>query len=237
MNSDYLPLGILGAMPEELEQLLQVLEDSRVDTHAGVEVHSGQLVGVPVLIARSGVGKVNAAAAAQTLLLLGVRGLVFTGVAGSADPELTVGDLIVCEDAVQHDVDVTALGYRPGEVPGQPVTWRASATLSRLAFDAAVGGLEGVQVKRGRVASGDQFVAREEHAARIAREFAALCIEMEGAAVAQVCHRAGVPFAIVRSISDSADGEARLSFREFTDLAARQAKRVVIGLCERLARS
>ena len=235
MNRPFTPLGILGAMPEEIEQLLQALADGRVENRAGVEIHSGTLAGIPVLIAQSGVGKVNAAAAAQTLLLQGVRGLLFTGVAGTVAPELNVGDLVVCEDAVQHDVDVTALGYRPGEVPGQPLAWRADPELVQLAEDAARTALGGVTVKRGRVASGDQFVASEEHTGRIAREFSALCVEMEGAAVAQVCARAGIPFAIIRSISDSADSDARLSFREFTDLAAGQAKRVVLALCGRLA--
>jgi adenosylhomocysteine nucleosidase len=233
MSSTDAPIAILGAMPEEISALLSAL-DGRSESHAGGhEVHSGVLEGRRVLIVRCGIGKVNAAAVAQLLVLRQPRALIFTGVAGAVDPELRVGDIVVASDALQHDVDVTALGYEPGLVPGEPLSWRSDPLLTELAVSAAAG-LTDVRVVTGRVASGDQFVADPLRTASLRERFGASCVEMEGAAVAQVCARAGVPFVIIRSISDSADHDAQVSFREFTTLAAGRAKRLVREMVRRM---
>lgn len=225
MNSTT-PVAVMSAMPEELAVLLEALDGESRVTAAGVNMHRGSIDGVPVLLAVSGVGKVNAAAVAQTLLLQGATALIFTGVAGSASTDLAVGDLVVSRDAIQHDVDVTALGYERALVPGEPLAWPADRRLVELALRAA-GQLEGVQAVEGRVATGDVFVADALAVKRLRDELGAHCVEMEGAAAAQVCHRAGVPFVIIRSISDSADGDAQSSFREFTEMAAQRSKQVV----------
>lgn len=220
------PVAILGAMPEEISALLDALEEREDQTEGGLVLHSGRLEGRSVLIGYSGVGKVNAAAVAQSLLMRKPAALIFTGVAGAVDPDLRVGDVVVGVDAVQHDVDVTALGYERGRVPGEPLAWKSDERLVRLAV-ASAASLPGVRVVEGRVASGDQFLADPNRSSELRSRFSASCVEMEGAAVAQVCARAGVPFVILRSISDSADGEAEISFREFTVLAAGRAKLLV----------
>lgn len=225
--------AVIGAMPEEIEELRATLAEPERVERPGFELWRGRLEGRPVLVALCGIGKVNAAALAQLLILEGAVRLVFTGVAGALDPALRVGDVVIGVDAVQHDVDVTGLGYAPGEVPGDGVAWSADPELVELAA-AAAGELEGVRAVRGRIASGDRFVASAELGARLREEFGAACAEMEGAAVAQVCRRAGVPFVIVRSISDTADHAAEVSFREFTPLAAARAREVVLGLLRRL---
>src|SRR5690606_38810696 len=216
------PVAVVGAMPEEVERLTAGLEDAQPLDVGPYRLTRGELEGVTVVAAECGIGKVNAAALTQHLVSLGVGSVVFTGVAGALDPSLRVGDVVIGVDAVQHDVDVTGLGYAPGEVPGDGVAWSADPALVALAA-AAAGELEGVRAVRGRIASGDRFVASAELGARLREEFGAACAEMEGAAVAQVCRRAGVPFVIVRSISDTADHAAEVSFREFTPLAAARA--------------
>ncbi|MFO7547005.1 MAG: 5'-methylthioadenosine/adenosylhomocysteine nucleosidase [Trueperaceae bacterium] len=227
-------VAVVGAMREEVARLHDALEDPR-EVHRGpVTLHAGRLEGVDVLLAQCGIGKVNAAVTAQTLLLEGAKRLVFTGVAGALAPELRVGDVVVSTDAVQHDVDVGPLGYEPGEVPGSGLAWEADAAL-REAATAAAEDLADVRVVAGRIASGDRFVADPEVAADLHLRFGAACAEMEGAAVAQVCARWAVPFVIVRSISDTADHAAGVDFRAFTELAASRAERVVRGLLRRLA--
>lgn len=213
-------------------------------------IHSGRIAGARVLLAESGVGKVNAAAITQELLARGADRVVFTGVAGALDPELRPGDVVIGSSAVQHDVDVTGLGYRHGEVPGVGLAFEADAEL--VAFAADVAGAvvaaerralaevdpasPGPRVVVGRVASGDAFVADAGRAAGIRRRFDAACAEMEGAACAQVCYRWGTPFVIVRSISDSADHGADVDFRRFTELAARRAEAIVTGVLARIGR-
>ncbi len=225
--------GIIGAMPEELEELLDVLENTQEEQRGAFTLYRGTLDGQEVLLAECGVGKVNAAALTQLLVTQEVERVIFTGVAGAVDPTLKVGDIVVSTDALQHDTDVTALGYELGQMPGEPLAWGADETLRDLALEAAQY-LEEVKVLAGRVVSGDQFIADADKVAQIRETFGAACAEMEGAAVAQVCAKAAIPFVIIRSISDTADHDAEVNFREFTPLAAKRAKRVVRGMLGRL---
>jgi adenosylhomocysteine nucleosidase len=226
------PLAVVGAMVEETEPLLAAAVGAVAERAGPFTLHRAHLDGVPVLLATCGIGKVQAAALTQALLDRGAAAVLFTGVAGGVDPALRVGDLVVAADALQHDVDVTALGYALGQVPGHgAVRWTADAALSeRLAAAArTVAAAEGVRVVVGSVASGDRFVADPDEVARLRSTFGAACAEMEGAAVAQVCAAWGVPWAIVRSVSDTADHGAQVDFRAFTAVAAARAVAVVRG--------
>ncbi len=231
------PIGLIGAMPEELERLLALAEGVQRERSGPFELVRARLEGTAVVMATCGIGKVNAAALAQALAGAGVAAVIVTGVAGALDPALRVGDLVVSRDAVQHDVDVTALGYASGEVPGEPLTWSADEPLRAAALAAAreVAKRDGVRCVLGRIASGDAFVADAEHAARLHTRFEASCAEMEGAAVAQVCARWGVPWVVIRSVSDTADQAAEIDFRAFTVVAAERAVAVVLGTLRRLA--
>lgn len=226
-------LAIIGAMDEEIELLLADLHEPELLTFPGVTLHRGVLDGMPVLLTRGGIGKVNAAMTTTCLLLSGADRVIFTGVAGGVHPDLRVGDIVVSTDLVQHDVDVQALGYAPGTIPGEAPAWEADATLREVALEAARD-VAGVQVVAGRVASGDQFIASQAGVQRLWKEYQAACAEMEGAAVAQVCAKAGVPFVVIRSISDTADHDANVDYRTFMPLVARHAKQVVRGMLARL---
>ncbi|GGO22994.1 5'-methylthioadenosine/adenosylhomocysteine nucleosidase [Deinococcus humi] len=226
-------LAIIGAMDEEIELLLSDLQGRQELAYPGATLYRGQLDGVTVLLTRGGIGKVNAALTTAHLLAAGASRIIFTGVAGGVHPELRVGDIVVSTDCVQHDVDVTALGYPVGTVPGEAPAWAADDTLRGAAVQAAQE-VSGVRVIEGRVASGDQFIASPEGVRRLQSVFDAACAEMEGAAVAQVCAKAGIPFVIIRSVSDTADGSASVDYREFMPQVARHAKAVVRGMLARL---
>jgi adenosylhomocysteine nucleosidase len=221
-------IGIIGAMPEELELLLTSLHNAETLTRGPFTLHSGELAGQQVLIARCGIGKVNAAALTQLMIIEGATPIIFTGVAGALSPELKVGDIVISTDCLQHDMDVTGLGYPLGQIPGEALAWTADPQLISIAEISASG--LAVAVRCGRILSGDQFIANSETVTELYQQFSGLCTEMEGAAVAQVCSKWQVPFVIIRSISDSANHAATTDFRSFVQLAARHAKQVVTGM-------
>lgn len=230
--------GVIGAMREEVEALVGCLAGASTRTRGPFVLHAGQIDGRRVMVAECGIGKANAAALTQALLDAGADAIVCTGVAGAVHEGLAVGDVVVARDAVQHDVDVTALGYALGEVPADGAAWPADPRLIEAAVEAAREAAavdpEPPRVVVGRVASGDTFVASAAKVAWLRKTFDAACAEMEGAAVAQVCAKWGAPFVIVRSISDTADHDAQVDFRAFTTLAAARAADVVQGLLRRL---
>ncbi|WP_462418292.1 5'-methylthioadenosine/adenosylhomocysteine nucleosidase [Kytococcus sp. Marseille-QA3725] len=220
-------LGLLGAIEAEVVSLRAALTGARTEEVLGVEVTRGELDGFPVLVARCGVGKVNGALGAAALHVAGADGIVFTGVAGGLGRGVAVGDLVIAEDVVQHDVDCTPLGRAPGELLGEPAAWVADPRL-RAACEAAARAVAGTAaVHTGRIASGDQFISAADQQARLRETFGALAAEMEGAATAQACARMGVPWAVVRSISDSADEEAVVDFPAFLDMAAVRGEQIV----------
>ena len=219
------PIGIIGAMHTEVELLIEELEDAHALDKGGMTLHAGMLEGCSVVVAQCGVGKVNAAACTQTVVDAGVGAVVSTGAAGALGADLEIGDFAVATGCVQHDVDLTALGYELGQVPGSPVVLPVDAPLSsRLESSIAA---SGVHVVRGCMATGDMFVCDVADRQRIYDAFGAVCCDMETAAIAQVCHARGVPFAAVRAISDKADGAQPESYDAFEDAAAHASSRAV----------
>lgn len=205
-------IGIIGAMEIEVELLNGKLEGARTERAAGTDFCSGRLGETDVVVVRCGVGKVNAGICAQVLCdRFGCTHLVNTGIAGSLDPErLDIGDLVVSTDCVHHDFSVEPLGYAPGLIPGRErAEFVADETLREAALAAAAAVAPEVRALPGRVASGDQFVSTEEQRARIMDTFGALCCEMEGAAIAQAATLNGVPFVVVRAISDKPGSEGQ----------------------------
>ena len=222
------PIGIIGAMREEVERFLCELEEPVAETKAKVTFYRGRWCGRPVVVCRSGVGKVNAAVCTQMLIdRFGVGAVVFTGVAGALDPRLDIGDIVVSEDCMHHDMDVSPLGFPRGVIPFADVSvFPADKRLVELALEAGRS-LAGRRVVVGRVLSGDRFVADRETVRALRDEFGGACTEMEGAATAQVCHLNGVPYVVIRSMSDRADGSAHVDFATFTGVAAENSFRLV----------
>ena len=224
-------LGIIGAMACEVEALKGKMEQITVANHAGSEYFEGTLEGLPAVVVQCGVGKVNAAMCAQVLCsVYGVTHLVNTGIAGSLCAELDIGDLVISKDAMYHDVDVQVFGYPQGKVPGMDVTaFPADETLMGYAF-AAADSVNPGHAKIGRVASGDQFVCEKEQKNKIIEVTGALCTEMEGTAIAQTAYRNGVPFVILRAISDKADDSAEMDYPTFEAIAADRCARVTMAM-------
>ena len=228
-------LGIIGAMRIEVETLVQRLENVKETTHAWSTYYEGKLEGLDVVVVQCGVGKVNAAMCAQILCsCYGVTHLVNTGIAGSLCADLDIGDLVVSTDAMYHDVDCVNFGYPYGKIPGMDVvSFPADEKMIAYAFAAAEAVNPG-HTKKGRVASGDQFVAAKELKEKIIANTQGLCTEMEGAAIAQTAYRNGLPFVILRAISDKADDSAEMDYPTFERIAAHRCAEVTRNLAKQL---
>lgn len=214
--------GIIGAMEEEVASLIEAMTDDRVSVIAGMAFHEGKLDGTDAVVVKCSVGKVNAAACAQLLISeFDVDRIINTGVAGSLDAEIDIGDIVVSTEAVQHDMDVTPLGFARGEIPYSELSvFPADEEMRKSAVQAATDVAPDIRVFEGRVCSGDQFIASHAQKEAIISEFGGLCCEMEGAAIAQVCCLNGTPFVIIRAISDKADDSEEVSYAEFERAAA-----------------
>ena len=228
-------LGIIGAMRQEIETLLAAMTEREEEERGGSTYYSGLLRGLPVVVVQCGVGKVNAALSAQILCdCFGVTHLVNTGIAGSLNPKLDIGDLVVSTDAIYHDFDCTPFGYPPCRVPGMDAdAFPADRSLMELALSAAEAVNPG-HCALGRIASGDQFIASPERKDRIVSLTGAVCTEMEGAAIAHAACRNGVPFVILRAISDKADDSAQMDYPTFERIAAHRCAEVTMLLAQQL---
>ncbi|MCH5270721.1 MAG: 5'-methylthioadenosine/adenosylhomocysteine nucleosidase [Lachnospiraceae bacterium] len=222
-------VGIIGAMDLEVEQLKSRMELERIVTKASMDFCVGRLSGVDVVIVRCGIGKVNAALCAQILAdVFEVSHIINTGVAGSLNADLDIGDILVSKDALHHDIDVTIFGYQPGEVPQMGFReFKADQAM----IDAAVTSCREVnpdlQVRVGRVVSGDQFISSKEVKQRLITEFQGDCAEMEGASIAHGAYLNGIPFVIIRAISDKADDSAEMDYPTFEREAAKHSATLV----------
>lgn len=227
-------IGIIGALDIELERLIGAMREPAHREISGVPFTCGKLLGTDVVIARAGVGKVNAAVCAQTMALIYEPELIInSGVSGALSPELRVGDVVIGTDVVQHDVDTTALGDEPGFVS---TVDRLSFPLDNFASTAIAAAAEelGIRAVRGRIASGDQFVASTERKEEIVRLFSAVTCEMEAGAIAHVCFLNRIPCAVVRSISDGGNEEAPMSYEEFLPLAAKNSSELTLAYLKSL---
>ncbi len=229
-------LAIIGAMEEEVALIRSQISDCVTSRDAGVEFYQGRLNGCPVVLLRSGIGKV-AAALSTTLLLERFKPaqVVNIGSAGGFDPQLKVGDVVIGSQVAYHDVDVTAFGYPPGQLPGQPLHFGCDPQLIELA-ERCLHSVTHVQTARGLICSGDVFMADPLRVARVRELFPQMqAVEMEAAAVAQVCHQFGVPFVVVRALSDIAGQESSTSFEDYLKVAAHHSSLVVAAMAAALA--
>ena len=233
-------IGIIGAMESEVRHLIARLESPETHEIAGRTFVRGTLAGRDVVVVQSGIGKVAAAVTAQILIdRFGAGVLINSGMAGGLDCRLAVKDLVVGTAAVQHDFDITAFGHAPGYISGEDDTvataFRADEKLVALALDAAVEVLPAdSKAITGIIASGDIFVDDSALKSRIITQFGAAAAEMEGAAIAQTAVDNGVPFLILRTISDLAEHQANVSFDELEKYVGQLAEDITIALLQRL---
>ncbi|MFW1676396.1 5'-methylthioadenosine/S-adenosylhomocysteine nucleosidase [Pontibacter sp. JAM-7] len=232
-----LRIGLIGAMDEEVELLKCSLTDRQDLQLAGYDFHTGKLHGVDVILLKSGIGKVNAAIGC-TLLLQHFKPdcVINTGSAGGFDPNLNVGDIVICNAVCHHDVDVTAFGYAPGQVPGSPEVFLPHPDLAAIA-EQCIANMDGIHTCHGLIATGDQFMHDPERVAKTREVFPNLAaVEMEAAAIAQTCYQFEVPFIIIRALSDIAGKSSNLSFEQFLHIAAKHSAEMIISMIEATGR-
>jgi adenosylhomocysteine/aminodeoxyfutalosine nucleosidase len=224
-------IAIMGAMPEEVEPIVAKLENLKETVYAANTYYEGSYNGQEVVVAYSKIGKVFATLTATILIeKFACEKLLFSGVAGAISDELNIGDLIIADGLCQHDLDITAFGHPFGYVPEGEVCIPTDVTLRNIAKDVAKS--KGLVLKEGTIATGDQFVANSERKDWIGSEFKADALEMEGASVAVVCSALGVPFFILRAISDSADMDASFNFDEFLESSAKISADFILSMVD-----
>ena len=200
-------IGIIGAMADEVAGLKELMQDIEITRKASMEFYAGTLEGKKVVVVQSGIGKVNAAVCTQILADdFQAEVVINTGIAGSLNNDINIGDIVVSTDLVHHDMDAVAFGYKKGQVPQmEQFSFQSDEALRRLAVEACREVNPDIQVFEGRIASGDQF--------------GAYAVEMEGAAIAQAAVLNHIPFLVIRAISDKADGSAHVDYPAFEKLA------------------
>lgn len=229
-------IGIIGAMAEEVSILKENMKDVQVVRKAGMDFYTGTLEGKQVVIAMSGIGKVNAAVCTQILVdLFAPDAIINTGVAGSLNAEINIADIVLSTDAIQHDMDVTNWDYKHGQIPRMETsTFVADSVLLQHASKVCKKVNPEIQTFEGRVVSGDQFICSKEKKNWLREYFGAQCAEMEGAAIAQACYLNEVPFLIIRAISDKADDSADMAYEEFEHKAIGYTVKLVCGLLKEI---
>lgn len=222
-------IGIIGAMELEVEQLKKEMAVKSVVTKAGMDFFEGTLDDVPVVVVRSGIGKVNAALCVQILAdVFQVSHVINTGVAGSLNAKLDIGDILISRDVLHHDMDATIFGYQPGEVPQMGFReFKADERMMELAREACEKANPDIHVMFGRVVSGDQFISSKEVKERLIAQFQGDCTEMEGASIAHGAYLNSLPFVIIRAISDKADDSAEMDYPTFEAAAAKHSAALV----------
>lgn len=225
----------MGAMPEEIEPIISKLENLKETRYAANTYYEGTYKGKTLVVAYSKIGKVFATLTATSLIeKFECDTLLFSGVAGAISPDLNIGDLIIADGLVQHDLDITAFGHPYGYVPEGAVCILTDVALRNIAKEVAKD--KGLKLVEGIIATGDQFVADPERKEWISKTFKADALEMEGAAVAVVCDSLEVPFFILRAISDSADMDASFNFDEFLESSAKTSADFILSMVDKISK-
>lgn len=230
-------IGIIGAMEEEVSCLKEKMQQVKVVRKAAMEFYEGILEGKQAVVVRSGIGKVNAAVCTQILIDdFDAEAIINTGIAGSLNNDVNIGDIVISTDVVHHDMDATGFGYPMCQIPQmKEFSFPANARLRAAAAAVCRRVNPDIQVFEGRIASGDQFVSDRDSKDRIIKDTGAYATEMEGAAIGQTAYLNQVPFVIVRAISDKADGSASMDYSEFEAKAIEHSVRLTLGLAAEIA--
>lgn len=227
-------IGIIAAMPEELAYLIQELEQAQKVQILGNAYHTGKIGSVEVVLVESGIGKVMSAMSVAVLAdRFQVDAVINTGSAGAVANGIAVGDVVIADKLAYHDVDVTAFGYEYGQMARQPLYFEADGKFISL-IQESLSKLNQTW-HLGLIATGDSFVAGDDKIARIKSHFPqVLAVEMEGAAIGQAAQALGLPFLVIRAMSDNANHEASISFDEFIIEAGRRSAQVILAFLKAL---
>lgn len=230
-------IGIIGAMAQEVINLKEAMTDVTVETAAQMDFYQGKLRGIDVVVVRSGIGKVNAAVCTQILIdKYKVKRIINTGIAGSLNKRIDIGDIVLSRDALQHDMDATGFGYKLGQIPQmEESVFKGDRTMIYIAEQCCKRVLPEIDYHIGRVVSGDQFISDKEKKEWLIKNFEGYCTEMEGAAIAQAAYLNNVPFLVIRAISDKADDSAEMDYAEFEAMAIRNSVKLVMEIVVDLA--
>ena len=222
-------LGIIGAMDVEVALLKEAASITHKEIIADMEFCEGRLGNSEVVIVKCGMGKVNAGICSQILITrFGVSEIINTGVAGSLNPELNIGDVVIARDCVQHDYDVSYINFAKGEIPYTgKFAFESDSNLRQRALQSAKRAAPDKNVIEGRICTGDQFIYSKSQKDLITKNFGGDCCEMESGAIAQVCYLNKIPFVIIRAISDKADSHETIDFHEFEEVTARLSAQIV----------
>ena len=228
-------IGIIGAMSEEVDIIKDEIQFSYEEIIGKFTFYIGSLRDRKIVLAESGIGKVNASMLATIMIIkFNVKAVCFSGVAGALDKRLKVGDVVIGEKMMQHDMDVTEFGLKKGEIPRMDTSeFLSNRRLMEIVKEHK---LPNNQTYIGTIISGDQFVSSKDLKESLAKDFNAMCVDMESAAVAQVCHRLDKKCLIIRSISDSVTNDSTMEYSKFTKLAADNAKELVCHLAKVLSK-
>lgn len=228
--------GIIGAMDEEVNILKSKMQVETIIKKASMEFYKGILNGKEVVIVRSGISKVNAAVCAQILVDdFKISRVINTGIAGSLQNKIDIGDIVISSDALQHDVDATGFGYELGVIPRMETsTFTADESLVSLAKKVCEKEIPDITAHVGRVVTGDQFISDKNVKERIQSNFNGYCTEMEGASIAQVAYLNSIPFVILRAISDKADDSASVDYPTFEKKAIEHSVILVENMLKEL---
>lgn len=227
-------IGIIAAMEQELELLVDQLQESSSHIHLGNTYHIGQLAHHEVVLVQSGVGKVMSAMSVAVLAeVFKADAVINTGSAGAVAEGLGIGDVVIADKLAYHDVDLTAFGYKYGQMSAQPLYF--SADEGFVQHFQEVLRQDKINSKVGLIATGDSFIAGQDKIDVIKSNFPqVLAVEMEGAAIAQAAHSIGLPFIVIRAMSDTAAHDANITFDEFIITAGRQSAKVLLKFLEQL---
>lgn len=229
-------IGIIGAMEEEVSRLKEKMKDVTITTKASMDFYEGTLEGKRAVVVRSGIGKVNAGMCTQILAdIFHVDAVINTGIAGSLNNEVNIGDIVLSTDVLHHDMDATGFGYRKGQIPRMDAfSFAADEKLRKLAWKVCKEVNPEIGVHEGRIASGDQFVSDNTVKDTIISEFGGFAVEMEGAAIGQAAYLNEIPFLIIRAISDKADGSATVDYPTFEKAAIEHSVNLTLGMVKEL---
>lgn len=222
-------IGIIVAMEEELESILDIMDNIEEKEIYGLTFKTGQIEKNKIIVVKCGVGKVNAARVTQILIdTFNVKSVINVGAAGALNPFLNIGDIVIGEKLIQHDFDITAFDHDKGYITGVGDYIYSDSELIEK-FENAANNLKGkdYKIKKGIIATGDIFCTDIEMKNKIFSKFDADCVEMEGAAIAQVCYLDKIPFIVIRSISDSPNGNNEIDFDKFVELASKRCANIL----------